>query len=70
MILYRANFGDGTWTRGFEDIRDARLRIWERAGIVQYRSSIEQRGEDGRWVVLLPSRAMKKGPAIVEERVK
>lgn len=63
-LLYRANFGDGTYTRGWADIRDARRAIWGRAGIVQYRSFIE-RLTDGVWTPIGPSRAMLNGPVIV-----
>lgn len=67
--IYRANFGDGTWTRSFADIRDAKREIWARAGIVQYRSWIEVKsiGQDS-WSVAIPSRASVNGPAIVERR--
>ncbi len=67
--MYRANFGDGTYSRGWFDIRDAQLAIWGRAAIVQYRSSIEQSTEDGQsWIVVKPSRASQNGPAITEQR--
>ncbi len=63
--MYRANFGDGTHTKGYEDIRDARLAMWGRASIVQYRTSIEQQ-IDGVWHVVYRSRADYNGPVIVE----
>ena len=69
MPLYRANYGDGETSGAFSDIRDARLAMWSRAGIVQYRTSIE-RHEGGRldsgWFVVEPSRATRNGPPIVE----
>lgn len=64
-MLYRANFGDDTHTKGYPDIRDAKLAIWGRAGIVQYRSSIEALTPDG-WQVVCPSKASQNGPAITE----
>lgn len=67
MTMYRANFGDGTYTSAFSDIRDARLAKWGRAAVVQYRTSIEVcRG--GVWAVIEPSRASQNGPAIAEVR--
>lgn len=73
MSLYRANFGDGTHSSGYEDIRDAKLQIWGRAGIVQYRTSIETHSGIGGllngWSVVEPSRASLNGPPVVEERV-
>lgn len=66
--LFRANYGDGTHSKAFQDIRDARLEKWSRAGIVQYRTSIE-RSEDGHtWATVEPSGAHRNGPAIVEQR--
>lgn len=65
---YRANFGDGTWTKSYPDIRDARMAKWGRAAIVQYRTSIEGQTERGDWVVVEPSRASQNGPVIVEQR--
>lgn len=67
VTLYRANFGDGTWTRGYLDIRDAKLAVWGRAAIVQYRSSIE-RYDGGDWVTVCPSRVSLNGSAITEVR--
>jgi hypothetical protein len=71
MRLYRANFGDGTTSKGYPDRRDALRAKWGRAGIVQYRTSIE--AHDGGplaegWVVIEPSRASRNGPPIVEIR--
>lgn len=66
MPVYRANFGDGTHTKGYEDIRDAKLCIWGRAAIVQYRSSIEQSVNGREWHTYMSSRAAKNGPAIEE----
>lgn len=66
MTLYRANFGDGTHSRTFADMRDAKLAVWGRAGIVQYRSSVEASSGDGTWITVLPSRASLNGPPIVE----
>ena len=66
MTLYRADFGDGTHTRGYPDIRDARAAIWGRAAIVQYRSRIERQVDGGPWTVHVPSRADQNGPPIVE----
>jgi len=67
--LYRANFGDGTWTKNYTDIRDARVAIWGRAARVQYRSFIERFDPIANaWEVVSPSRAMRNGPPIVEQR--
>lgn len=70
--LYRANFGDGTTTKGFADIRDARLAKWGRAAIVQYRTSIESHSGVGPladgWTTVEPSRASLNGPAVTERR--
>jgi hypothetical protein len=63
-MTYRANFGDGTTTRAYADIRDAKLAIWGRAAIVQYRSSVESY-VNSQWVTVCPSRAERNGPAIV-----
>lgn len=65
-MLYRANFGDGTHTKGFADIRDVKLAIWGRAGIVQYRSSVEVQTTEGNWQTLHPSKASQNGPVITE----
>lgn len=67
LRVYRANFGDGTHTKEYADIRDAKLAIWGRAAIVQYRSFVEQKAADG-WVTVIPSRAEVNGPPIVEKR--
>lgn len=64
---YRANFGDGTYTKAYADIRDAKREIWARAGIVQYRSYIEQEVATGEWAIVQPSRAQRNGPPIVAE---
>lgn len=65
-IQYRANFGDGTHTRPYPDIRDARREKWARAAIVQYRTAIEgSAGFDGPWIVVEPSRASLNGPPVV-----
>jgi hypothetical protein len=66
VCLYRANFSDGTWSKSYPDIRDARAAKWSRAAIVQYRTSIEQATETG-WIVLEPSRASRNGPPIIEQ---
>lgn len=66
MTKYRANFGDGTWTKAFTDIRDAKRMIWARAAIVQYRSFVEENVSPGNWTVTIPSRASRNGPVIVE----
>lgn len=65
---YRANFGDGTHTKAFADIRDALLAKMGRAGIVQYRTSIEAVEGRGDWYTVTPSRVSLNGPAIVEKR--
>lgn len=68
-ISYRANFGDGTHSKAYPDVRDAKREKWARAGIVQYRTSIECRlGDGGSWETVIPSRASQNGPAVVEER--
>ncbi len=67
-VLYRANFGDGTYTKGWPDLRDALLAVWGRSAIVQYRSFIERRTLAGNWETFRPSRASQNGPAIVEQR--
>ncbi len=64
--MYRANFGDGTYGKASSDIRDARLDKWERAAIVQYRTSIEVQTETG-WETVQPSRASQNGPPIVNQ---
>jgi hypothetical protein len=74
-IFYRANFGDGTHSQAYADIRDARAAKWARAAIVQYRTSIEQATGDltqgtqyWQWTVIEPSRASLNGPVIGEVR--
>lgn len=67
-MVYRANFGDGSYSGESIDILDAKLAIWGRAAIVQYRSSVEI-SDDGRsWRTLLRSSAERNGPPIVEQR--
>lgn len=71
--LFRANFGDGTHSDGWPDIRDAQRAMRERAGIVQWRTSIEMQQNGSRlagadWVVIIPSRASLNGPVITEIR--
>lgn len=61
MTLYRANFGDGTWTKAFADVGDAKMAKWGRAAIVQYRTSIEV--YNGAWRTMIPARATLNGPA-------
>lgn len=68
MTLYRANFGDGTHTKAYPDIRDARLAKWGRAAIVQYRTAIEVQTDGGDWRTAEPSRASLNGPPIAEVR--
>lgn len=65
--MYRANFGNGETGRPHLDIRDARLDKWARAGIVQWRTSIE-RCAPGGWETVEPSRAAQSGPPIEEVR--
>lgn len=67
ITMFRANFGDGTHSQPYTDIRDARCEKWGRAAIVQYRTSIE-RLEGNTWIVVEPSRASLTGPPIVEKR--
>lgn len=67
-VEYRANFGDGTWTRPYLDVRDARREIWGRAAIVQYRSFVEATDSKGDWYILIASRASRNGPPITEQR--
>lgn len=66
-MMFRANFGDGTYTSPFPDIRDAKLAIWGRAAIVQYRSFIEIQDDGGNWMILYPSQASKNPIVVAKE---
>ena len=68
MPVYRANFGDGTYTKGYADIRDARREKWARAAIVQYRTCIEVQTARDDWQTVEPSRASLNGPPIRHSR--
>ena len=67
---YRANFGDGTHSKSYPDIRDARREKRAQAAIVQWRTGIECCDASATfcvWTMIEPSRS-SAAPVVTEVR--